>query len=249
VIIRDILFEKKCARNIDCVAAISKEPLIWNCKTVSIDNAVNMEDVPIKAPRKGKGDDLVLISVAVEQPYHAYYRLINGIGRYYENGGGRNIKLYMVGKYRDQTQQLVCSWKLQDHIFFVGEKSGRELDLLFDESDIAVGTFGKRGGSEFGSSIKSKEYFARGIPFINGWREYAFDDDCPYVLRFPLDDTDIDIHKVLAFYDALRERSDVSVKMREFAEQNFTWDGQYEKLFGEIFEGTGFFCDSSLQKS
>lgn len=235
VYIKDVLFEKSCAQNIDCVAAISNEDRIWNCKTIFIDNAADLEHIRMKTQRKENKDELVLISVATERPYHAFNRLIHGIKQYYDNGGEQNIKLYMVGTYKNKTRKMVADLKLQEHVFFVGEMYGTELDGFFDEADLAVGTFGKRADSEFGSSIKSKEYFARGIPFINGWREYAFDDDYPYVLRFELDDSYIDMNKVITFYDNLRKQPDVGMEMRKFAEQNFTWEKQYEKLFREIW--------------
>ena len=105
---------------------------------------------------------------------------------------------------------------------------------MYDIADLGIGAFGLRYDCEYASSIKTKEYFAKGLPFINGWREYAFDDTYPYVKRFDLHKEYIEFEEVIEFYDRMKSEILVSKNMRRFAEENFTWENQFFRMLGSI---------------
>lgn len=233
--VRDVIFEPFCRSQIDLVAAISNHDNIWGRKTVFIDNAVDVHSIKIheRTPQK---NELNLISVAIEQAYHGFEKIILGLSQYYKNGGTRSITVYMVGEYREKTKKLVKDLQMGRHIVFTGKLHGTSLDEAYDKSDLAIGTFSKRANDEYGSSIKTKEFFAKGIPFINGWREYSFDDSCPYMKRFDMNVSHIDFHEVVRFYDGIKGDAGLKYKMRKFAEENFTWKKQFKRVFSEIGE-------------
>lgn len=232
--IRDIIFEPLCCKYIDLVAAISNYENIWGCRTIFIDNAIDVSTVKIHN-RKPEENVINLISVAIEQPYHGYEKVIAGLKHYYKNGGTRKISIFMVGEYSEKTQKLVKDLKLSSSIFFTGKLHGQELDEVYDKCDLAVGTFSKRANDEYGSSIKTKEFFAKGIPFINGWREYSFDDSYPYVKRFDMNEDYIDFEQVVDFYDSIKNKENLSNEMRKFAAEYFVWEKQFEKVFDAIW--------------
>lgn len=231
--LRDVIYEPFCRRYIDLVAAISNYDNIWKRKTVFIDNAVDIENIKIHE-RHSVENVLNLISVAIEQNYHGYEKIIIGLAQYYKSGGTRRIYLYMVGEYSSKTKELVKELGLDNFIFFTGKLYGKELDKMYDECDLAIGTFSKRANCEYGSSIKTKEFFAKGIPFINGWKEYSFDDSCPFMKRFDMDEKYIDFYSVVEFYDVIIKNENLCLDMRKFAEEHFTWEKQFEKVFMEV---------------
>src|SRR5699024_7939355 len=106
---------------------------------------------------------------------------------------------------------------------FLGKKYGEELSRLYSQADLGIGPLAPRAGAEYGSSIKTKEYFAKGLPFINGWKEYAFDDSYPYVKRFDINADSINFFEVVDFYQGIENKDNVKREMREFAKDHYTW--------------------------
>ena len=123
--LRDVIYEPFCRRYIDLVAAISNYDNIWKRKTVFIDNAVDIENIKIHE-RHSVENVLNLISVAIEQNYHGYEKIIIGLAQYYKSGGTRRIYLYMVGEYSSKTKELVKELGLDNFIFFTGKLYGKE---------------------------------------------------------------------------------------------------------------------------
>jgi glycosyltransferase involved in cell wall biosynthesis len=175
-----------------------------------------------------------LISVSNEQKYHGYPKLVKGLYDYYKKNGKRKIEINFIGEFRTETKKLVNSLNLENYIHFLGKKYGNELNTLYNKADLGIGALASRAGSEYGSSIKTKEYFALGLPFINGWKEYAFDDSYPYVKRFDLNNEKIDFEEVVRFYDSIKNDKKMQIEMRKFAEKNYTWKSQFEKIFRTV---------------
>lgn len=237
IYIIDSLYEPIARKYIDMVAAISNYDNIWGCKTVRIDNAINLDEVKLQEKKVDLEGKIRLISVSNEREYHGYPKLVKGLSEYYNKGGKREIEISFVGEFRRNTKQLVDQKNMNNRIFFLGKKYGNELMELYNKADLGIGALDYHAGSEYGSSIKTKEYFALGLPFINGWREYAFDDSYPYVKRFNLSDKKIDFEEVVKFYDSIKDDKEMQRKMREFAEENYTWEAQFQKVFEELEKG------------
>lgn len=171
------------------------------------------------------------MSVSNERYYHGYPKLIHSLYDYYKTDGRRRIIIKFVGDFKTSTKLLVDKYNLSQHVFFLGKKSGEELNEIYDNADLGIGALAPRAGAEYGSSIKTKEYFAKGLPFINGWKEYAFDDSYPYVKRFSLNEENIDFKEIISFYESIKEDKNMKESMRLFAEKNYTWKSQFEKIF------------------
>ena len=230
----DKRYSPKAARYIDLVAAMNNYTDIWGIKTVNIDNAIDLDDISERHYVPNRNKAIRFLSVAIERNYHGIDRFINGLKAYYDNGGTEDIRVYFVGKYMDSTKKLVLSSGLRDRCRFVGSKSGEELDRYYDRAEIGIGALAHhRIGMYEGSSLKTKEYFAKGLPFIYGWKEPAFDDTYPYAHRFELCEDPIDIEEVLKFYHGI-EDSNYREEMREFARQYYSWDIEFAKLFAEL---------------
>lgn len=230
----DFFYERHARKYINLVAAISDVQDIWGCKTIQIDNAIDLNKIPVKPGNKKKDNILRIISVSNEMKYHGYPKLIKGLNIYYQEGGTEKIELHFVGEFRQKTKELVEKFNIKDKVIFHGKKFGEELDVLYNNADLGIGALAPRAGAEHGSSIKTKEYFAKGLPFINGWKEYAFDDNYPYVKRFPLDNEIIDMNEVLEFYKSIKDDKDLSENMRMFAEEHYTWESQFTKVFSKV---------------
>lgn len=228
----DMLYTPVVKKYIDLVVAISTCQNIWGIRTVNIDNAIEIEKY--KLQKKTESNKIRIITVSNETQAHAYYKVINGLADYYNHGGTEDIRLNLVGTYMKSTKDLINKLHLTDRVVFWGRLSGEKLDIVFDESDIGLGAFSYRKESESGSCIKTKEYFARGVPFINGWQEPAFDENYPYVLKCDTREESIDFFKVVEFYKRIKGNGNIANEMRDFAHSHYNWETQFELVFDAI---------------
>ena len=62
----------------------------------------------------------------------------------------------------------------------------KELDAIYDRADIAMGAFAfYKAGITISSTLKMKEYLAKGLPAASGCYEDSFGkDDVDFYLRF-----------------------------------------------------------------
>lgn len=227
-------YSQYAKKYVSLVAAMSDYDNIWGIKTVKVDNAVDLETVK---PRSWKKDTekLRIISVSNEYNYHGYDRLVKGLKLYYDNGGTRKIETHFVGVFMPSTKKLVNDLGLDDYVVFHGKMFGDELDELYNNSDLGIGALAHhRIGMYSGSSLKTKEYFAKGLPFIYGWKEPAFDESYPYALKIELNEEPLDINKVLEFYDGIKNDAAMLYNMREFARVHYSWDNEFKKIFEAI---------------
>ena len=227
----DNRYAKRAKDYVDLVAAMTTYKDIWGIPTVQIENAIDLDDISPREYSPDLNGTVRLISVAIERNYHGIDRVLRGLHNYYKSAGAKRIQFLLVGKYTQETIELVNSLGLRDICSFVGSKSGAELDRLYNHADIGVGALAHhRIGMYEGSSLKTKEYFAKGLPFIYGWKEPSFDDTYPYALRFELCEDPIDIRAVLDFFQHI-ENEDYLTEMRDFAANNYSWDREFTKLF------------------
>lgn len=233
-VIMDNMYSKYAKNYVSLVAGMSEFDNIWGIKTVKIDNAVDLNLITERHWKRR--DDIVrIVSVSNEYVYHGYDRLLRGIRNYYDNGGQRKIEVHFVGVFLPTTRALTEKLNLSEIVYFHGKKFGTELDEIYDNSDIGIGALAHhRVGMYAGSSLKTKEYFAKGLPFIYGWKEPAFDETYPYVLRVKLCEDPIDIEKVLSFYDNIKDDPNMLSQMRQFAAKHYSWEKEMDKIFSAL---------------
>ena len=70
-------------------------------------------------------------------------------------------------------------------------------------------------------ALKTREYLAKGMPFITGCPVDVLEEDYPYVKTFSNDAQSVDIREVIQFYEKLKkengEKKKLAWKIRESA--------------------------------
>jgi hypothetical protein len=131
-------------------------------------------------------------------------------------------------------KKLTKTLELSKFVIFHGPKHGEELDSLLDKAHAAIGSLGShRKGLCAAAPIKTREYCARGIPFVISYDDVDFPDDFPYMLKVPADESPVDIEQILQFYDRIKEKEFVK-EMREYAEKNLSWEVKLKPVIDEI---------------
>lgn len=184
-------------------------------------------DVPNIVPHNYSGvkNELNLISVANENSYHAYDRVISSLHEYIKRNGQVSVKVHLVGTISDESKKLIEKYELNDYVVLYGKKSGKELDCIYDSCNVGLGPFGQhRVGGKKDTGLKTKEYFAKGLPYVYSGEEPTVPDGYPYIMQFPSDESPIDFDAVWTFYQSYVNDDNVIEKMRQFAMDNYSWN-------------------------
>lgn len=183
---------------------------------------------------EGKKDELHLISVANEMPYHAYDRVIKSLRNFYLSNKKRKVFIHLVGLMTKKTIRMINRFHLDNYVLLYGKKSGIELDEIYKKCNLGLGPLGQhRVGGKKDTGLKTKEYFARGIPYIYSGEEPTVPANYPYVLSIPSDESDIDFDCVWDFYISYRDNENVVSEMRKFAFEHYSWIEIMKKAIGD----------------
>lgn len=235
----DSVYSRNVHKYIDLVTAITdvKED-IWGCKTIRIENGVNLLDNELRNSRCTEHDELRLVCVANETISHGIDRLLYGLKNYYKVNQDKEVLVWMIGEYSKKTKDLVNKLKLEKYILFVGKKYGNELKKYYSEADLGIGVLaGYRQNYHQGICLKTKEYFAVGLPFVTSAEEKAEINGFPYVYVAPEDDGPIIIDEIIKFYDNLGNKMEIAKEMHDFAVENYSWEREIKKIFYSLNEG------------
>lgn len=230
--ILDEIYSKKAHKYCDYIASMTNLKTIYGIPTYEIENTLNIDDFKIKEYKRVE-NKFIFINVAFENITHGLDRLIKGISNYYKTiykTTSVDIELLLIGEYSNSTKKLVEDLSLSEKVKFLGKMKRNEIDTYIDEAHFAVGSMGNhRANSYYGSALKTKEYIARGIPFVYGWEERIL-IDFPFAYKVPLNEEPIDINKILEFYRKIEDK-ELAIKMRKFLEKNNrSWQQQFYEL-------------------
>jgi len=211
----DQLFRNGLYKYMDAMVTFSDAKEIFGQRTINISNGVDFDSIPIhevKSQESGVGSDksaLHLIGVAEIHPWHAFDRVVAGIGEYYRRYRSecmecRDVYFHIVGgvhphHMKQYFNPLIEKYHLHDKIIFHGTLFGKELDEVFNQCQFAIGSLGRhRSGITVIKTLKNREYATRGIPFIYSEQDSDFDHQ-PYIVKAPADETPIDIQQIIDF--------------------------------------------------
>jgi hypothetical protein len=219
---------------VDRMVTFSIANKIFNVKTITIHNGIELNSIELKKSAKN-GKDIHLIAVAVVNLWHGYDRLIEGLKQYYSTNPDHKVFLHIVGDSNDSISKkynsMVLDYNLGNYVSFHGFQTGEALSQLFDGADMAVGPLGfHRVGVDYVTPIKFGEYCARGIPFVYSGRNDLFENQ-PFIYKVPDDETPVDIAELVAFVNS---NTFDPVELRKFAEENLTWEIQMKKIMDSI---------------
>ncbi len=209
---------------VDRFITYSPDDKILGVQTIRIMNGIEVSSVREVSNRQVDVRTINLIAVAMMQKSHGYERVIRGLRKYYDDGGERDIILYMVGggKEKDTYLKLVNKLHLENNIIFCGIKTGEELDRIYEKADIALSIFGAyKAGIKVSSALKTKEYLAKGLPVVSGCPEdVCLHGKFRYYLEYSNNRKIIDIKKIIEFYDMIytnNNKKEVVEEIRKYA--------------------------------
>mgnify|MGYP001444966675 FL=1 len=228
---------KKIENLADLVVGISGEKDInVDEKFILTSNGIQLNNINLK--KRSDKNYVNILSVANIGFTHGYDRIIKGLYEYYKNNPKKEVFYHCVGDGSElaNLKKLTKELSLEKYVIFHGAKTGEELDKVFDESDIALGSLGNhRKGLNSDSALKNREYCARGIPFVIASSDQDFPESFPYILKIPSDDSPVDINEIVEWYEKLtHSHLDYSSEMRKYAEEHLSWDEKMKPVIEKI---------------
>lgn len=205
--------------------------------SMTISNGIDVESIRKTGFKKPDESGLNLIFIASRlSPWDGLERIIESINNY---KGKYRIKLHIVGDIKPSDIKM----KPVEKVIFHGIKEGGQLDQIFSEMNLAISTMGLYSKNlREAASLKTREYTARGIPFILAYEDVDLRDvneHKKFFLQLPNKDETIQLDMVVKFVEDINKRfntpSDLSGYMHRYAFEKMGWKTKMQKYL-EICE-------------
>jgi glycosyltransferase involved in cell wall biosynthesis len=238
----DQLFRNNLYQQMDAVVTFSDAKEIFGQRTINISNGVDFDSIPLHHCQQPiANSQLHLIGVAEVHPWHAFDRVVAGIGEFMSHRSladsqQPDVYFHIVGgvhphQMKEYFTPIIEKYQIQDKIIFHGTLFGDQLTEVFNRCQFAIGSLGRhRSGITVIKTLKNREYATRGIPFIYSEQDSDFDHQ-PYVIKAPADESPIDIRRILDFLDGFDMRPE---DIRQTVE-DLQWKIQMEKVVDAVF--------------
>jgi hypothetical protein len=130
-------------------------------------------------------------------------------------------------------QALATTLGVDSSVRFMGIQQGAELDAVFDNADVALDSLAThRLDLPCSSSLKAREYCARGVPFVTATQDPDFPECLDFIHRVSSTDQPLNISAVREFHEQiLRSLPNATTEMRDYAESHLSWTTKLEPVF------------------
>lgn len=235
---------RKFFKNVDGIVAVTSEIAKHEVARANRDipyfvlpNGIDVGKYPLKSYVEFKGDLLKMVFVGLTtSKWHGLDRLLMGMKNYQ---GNVRLELHIVGSVVRDIKDLVRLLNLEKNVIFHGLRYGKELDKTFDNVHIAIGTLGiHREKLKYGSTLKVREYMARGVPFVISYIDEDIEEEFPLILRLPPNDNPVNMDEVIRFAKRVYEkyRRAIPSIMRNYALKKMDYKVKVNKLLNFILK-------------
>ena len=231
----DKIFRHDLCKQLNAIVTFSNDTVIFGQRTIRISNGIDFSSIPLRQQIHTMENELHLIGVAEIHFWHGFDRIINGLKEYYTQNPTYKVYFHIVGnlsgeRERQEIEMPIHTYGLSPYVILHGAKHGKELDVLFEKADFAVGSLARhRSGIQNIKTLKNREYAARGFGFIYSETDDDF-EKMPYILKAPADETPIEISKVIAF---CKKQTTPPQEIRDSI-RNLSWKEQMKKVYDSI---------------
>lgn len=224
----DQCFRKILARQLCGIVTFSDYPIIFGKPALQISNGVDFSQIPLKRKINDTNHELHLIGVAEIHYWHGFDRLVRGLANYYQTHPSYKVYFHIIGEFFGEKEILpvIKQHGLEEYIILHGARHGKELDDLFEQADMAIGSLARhRSGIIHIKTLKNREYAARGLSFIYSEIDSDFENK-PYILKAKADESPIDIDQIIEFY----KRQKLSPEQIRNSILSLSWKSQMNKV-------------------
>lgn len=226
---KDFLWRRRLAKFVDRVVDLSGHQRIFGIQTIQIRNGIDLRSLKERKTSLKRDGTVNIAFVASFATWHGADRLLEGLAQYVCSAPMRAVYVHLVGDGPALTELKTQAVKrgIADYVLFYGMRNQAEVNDIYDNCTIAVASLGlHRIGINVASTLKTREYLAKGMPFVySGEVDVFIDNPVGFCLRVSADDSSVDIEKVIEFHDELYSRhseEDVISEIRAFAQAHLS---------------------------
>ena len=201
---------------------------IYNIPCINISNGINVDGVRLVEKQQHEG--IVFTTVSAIEIWHGIDRFLKSLSAYRRAGVKFNI--VGAGTAISEIKKIVEHDEyLKQTVVFHGFKSGKELEDVYNETDIAIGCLGcHRKGLKSAHSLKNREYCLTGTPMIYSEIDKIL-DQADFTYKVPPDESLINIEDIVSWYKKLNMPLG---EIRKFAYDHLTWEKQLEPVIKSL---------------
>ena len=216
------------------IITFSEDRILFGIDCINISNGIDLDRVFLKNEKNKNHNNIVFTIASGFYYWHGIDRFLYSLLEYKKsNIIATNVIFNIIGKGQEEKKLkkiVEDNPLLQDCVIFQGFKSGKDLDEIYDQTDIAIGSLGRhRSGVYTMKALKNREYCAKGLPMIFSENDLDF-ENVNFLYKVPADESLIDIDDVINWYRNLKVSSS---EIREFSKK-FSWDIQMKKVIDNI---------------
>ncbi len=237
LLLKDKYWRRFLNRYVDRVVTYSNDDAIFNIDTIITSNAIDYDSCKRQNKLKDIGNRINMVACASLYYWHGYDRALKGLYNYYNGNHSRDIMLYIVGDGAEYNnyKKLIHEYSLEKYVRMTGSKYGSDLDVVYNKCIIGLDSMGRhRSGVKYNSSLKGKEYCAKGLIVVSGVEtELDKDKNYKYYYRIPADDSPIDFNMVLEYVDGVCDNDSISSiqdRIMHYAETHFDFSVAMEPI-------------------
>jgi hypothetical protein len=204
-----------------------------NIPACTVANGASVQDIPFSKHAPYNGEVLNLLCLANE--FSAWYgldRVLSGLEDYASEKPA--LHLTMVGGASSDQLNMAERLNQNRHIKvrFLGQLFGSDLEKVFEKTHIAFSSLASfRAKTRDACTLKTREYTARGLPFVIGHRDPDFEGDEGFFLSVPPNNNPVNMDEVVGFAERVFEQKGISESMREYARQTLDWNIKMQAMW------------------
>jgi hypothetical protein len=193
-------------------------------RAVTIGNGIYTKDVPLTGFEPFDGRELHAIFLASSlRPWHGLERIVDSFNSY---EGGVKLFLHVVGEIA--AEELKAPGRDLENVTFHGTLIGRPLNRLMGKMNLALSSLAPYKKNMYqGSTLKIREYIARGIPFVLAYADsdLRWASEHPrFFLKCENDASPLDIERIIVFAQEVSQKpAEISRAMRAYATEHLDW--------------------------
>lgn len=221
--------KKIVAVTVEIAAYEKQRAMLGRPQTFVIGNGIQTDDFLLATPPPFDGAEfnlLMLIGGTTETDWHGVDLILESIEKYH---GNCKVTLWLAGN-------LSNGWKSNKNVKILGFCDQKKRDDIFNQIHLAVGSFAlPRKGLNEASTLKVREYAARGVPFIFGHKdndlEAFVNNGCALEFRAGLVP---DMETILQFFEKTQTQPFINTQIRNTCRENLDYSIKMKQLLKVI---------------
>lgn len=246
--IKERIFRNRMHKYVDLIVTPShiEDSKIFGIPAVEITNGIDVCSMKLRTPVEKKDHSVNIVGVALITQKQGYDRVIKGISEYVKTKASYepDVFFYIIGtgNGKSELENMSAELQLSKNVVFTGEKENEELEYYYNIADIGVGTIGLYKTNELKkvNSLKTREYCAKGLPFIITDCDYMFaDNNFEFCKIIKNDNSYVDMRTVIQFLEEIKRNHqpmEVITQMNRFANSHLSWSNILKKVIITVDE-------------